>query len=453
MQKLNALLIDDDKKFCQTFATLAEDSFNLTVAYNGKEGLNQFQKHSFDVIFLDLKLGRGMDGLEVLKRIKKVDHNIPVTMVTDYAAVDSAVEAMKLGAFHYSSKSPNIQALKLIIERQIEQISWRLLQEQEAKEQDTSCLTKNPAMLSILKQMEKIARTNATVLITGESGVGKEVCAREIHQCSQRNNKPFVPINCSALPQSLFESEFFGFERGAFTGAERQKKGKLELGNGGTIFLDEIGDLPLESQPKILRAIEEKRFERLGGTETIAVDVRIIAASNKNLPQMVTERQFREDLYYRLSVISIFLPPLRERAEDIPELTNLFVKRCCHDMNKPVLAVSPEAMKKLTAHYWPGNIRELKNIIEAVVVLHNSDQPIGLNEIQLKPNTDYIFYPEKFLNLPYEQAKTKLLNNFKHAYFQRALVLNNGNISATAKLLKLNRSAFHKMLNELKGKG
>ena len=432
-----------------TFETLAEDTFNLVVTNSGKQGLREFQKTSFDVIFLDLNFGRGMNGLEILKRIKKLNKDIPVIMVTDFAEVDTAVEAMKIGAFHYTSKSPNINALKLIVERQIEQIIRQQLYEREAKEQKISWDTKSPVMQPIQKQIETIAPTNSTVLISGESGTGKEVCARQIHNQSKRKDKPFVAINCSTLSPQLFESEFFGHEKGAFTGAEIQKKGKLELANTGTIFLDEIGDLPIESQAKILRAIEEKKFGRLGGTETISVDVRIIAASNKNLEQMVTEKQFREDLFYRLSVITIFLPPLRERAEDIPDFVNLFLERFCYVMNKPTFNASPEAMKKLVSYNWPGNIRELKNVIESIVVFHDTDQPISANEITLKQNNEKISYPTQLLDIPYEQAKSDLLNDFKQVYFKRALELNNGNISATAEMLKINRSAFHKMLKEL----
>ena len=449
MTKLKALLIDDDKQFCQTFETLAEDTFNLVVTHSGKEGLKEFQKNNFDVVFLDLKLGRGMNGLEILKRIKKINNQIPVIMVTDFANVDTAVEAMKLGAFHYTSKSPNINALKLIIERQIEQITWHQLYEQEAKEQGISCGTKSPVMKPIEKQIEMIAPTNSTVLITGESGTGKEVCARQIHNKSQRKNKPFVAINCSTLSPQLFESEFFGHEKGAFTGAEIQKKGKLELANSGTIFLDEIGDLPLESQAKMLRAIEDKKFERLGGTETISVDVRIIAASNKNLQQMVENREFREDLYYRLSVITIILPPLRERTEDIPDLIRLFAKRFSRDMTKPTVNFSSEALIKLSSHKWPGNIRELKNYIERLVAFHNQDKPVAVNDLSLSEETNKISYPSELFKLSYEDAKNSLLNDFKRTYFKRALDFNNGNITANASKLQINRSAFHKMLKEL----
>ncbi len=449
MTKLTTLLIDDDKNFCQTFQSLSEDSFDLTIAHSGKYGLRELNKTTPQVVLLDFKLGRGMNGLEVLKRIKKSHPDLPVIMITDFANIETAVEAMKIGAFHYTSKSPNINALKLIIERQLEQINWKLLLQENAKNQYVKFVSQSQVMQEILQKIKTVAKIDSTVLIEGESGTGKEVCAREIHWMSTRKDKPFVAINCSTLAPQLFESEFFGHEKGAFTGAESQKKGKLELANSGTIFLDEIGDLPLESQAKILRAIEEKNFTRLGGTETISVDVRIIAASNKNLQQMVADRQFREDLYYRLSVITIFLPRLRERAEDIPDLVKLFLQRFSREMNKPILNMSPEAIKKLVSHNWPGNIRELKNYIERAVAFHNIDQSISADEILLKQDSANISYPAKLLDMPYEQAKNNLLHDFKQVYFKRALDLNNGNISATAKKLQINRSALHKMLKEL----
>lgn len=312
MTKLKALLIDDDKKFCQTLQALAETTFDLTITHSGRDGLEALNKSIPHVVLLDLKLGKGMNGMEILKRIKKSHPDLPVIMITDYAEVDTAVEAMKLGALHYMSKSPEIEELKLIIERQLEQVNWRLLYQQATAEQFDQIVADSPSMKSILQQIDQVAKIDSTIIIQGESGSGKEVTAREIHRRSHRHQKPFVPINCGNLSSTLFESEFFGHEKGAFTGAESQKKGKLELAQHGTIFLDEIGDLPIDSQPKILRWLEDRSFQRLGGIETLSVDVRIIAASDKNLHQMIKERLFREDLFHRLNVIHIELPPLQE---------------------------------------------------------------------------------------------------------------------------------------------
>ncbi len=451
MTKLKALLIDDDKKFCHTFQALAEATFDLTTTHSGREGLEALNKATPHVVLLDLKLGKGMNGIEVLKRIKKSHPDLPVIMITDYAEVDTAVEAMKLGALHYMSKSPKIEELKLIIERQLEQVIWRLLYQQATAEQFDQIVAESSPMKAILQLIDQVAQIDSTILIQGESGTGKEVLAREIHRRSHRSYKPFVPINCSNLPSSLFESEFFGHEKGAFTGAEAQKKGKLELAHQGTIFLDEIGDLPLDSQAKILRWIEDRRFQRLGGTETISVDVRIIAASNKNLLQMIKERQFREDLFHRLNVIPIQLPPLRERPEDISKLVAIFLHRYAREMNKPVPELTPSATSKLQSYSWPGNIRDLRNFIERLVAFHAGNAPLNEQDIKFPSNEESLQFPIHLLDQSYEDAKEALFQEFKKVYFRRALQKNNGNISAAAKDCGLNRASLHKILKELEG--
>lgn len=449
MNKLTALLIDDDRNFCQTFQSLSENTFDLNIAYSGKEGLERLKQFTPQVVLLDLKLGKGMNGLEVLKRIKKNHPDLPVIMVTDFADVESAVEAMKLGALHYTSKSPNINTLKLIIERQLDQINWKLLFQESIRDQYERLVAVSPAMQPVLEKIERVSKTHSTVLIEGESGTGKEVTAREIHRRSHRKDKPFVAVNCSTLSPQLFESEFFGHEKGAFTGAQTQKRGKLEIAHNSTIFLDEIGDLPLESQAKILRAIEDKSFQRLGGSETLSVDVRIIVASNKNLQQLVTEKLFREDLFYRLSVITITLPPLRDRKEDIPLLTEIFLKRYACEMNKPLPQLKDATIGKLKNYHWPGNIRELRNFIERLMVFYKGDQPIDENDIILSTEQQTSQYPTQLLDLPYNQAKQTLLYNFQQTYFKTALQKYGENISVTAQKLGLNRSSLHKILKEL----
>lgn len=449
MNKLKALLIDDDHKFCRAFQSLAENTFDLKIAHSGKDGLKLLNKSIPQVILLDLKLGRGMNGLEVLKKIKQTHPDLPVIMITDFADVPTAVEAMKLGALHYMSKSPNINALKLLIERQLEQVNWKRLYQQYTSEQLDHFVAESPIMQSVLKDIQRVAKTDSTVLIEGESGTGKEVTAREIHRQSRRINKPFVAINCSTLSSHLFESEFFGHERGAFTGAQTQKIGKLELAHSGTILLDEIGDLPIESQAKILRAIEDKSFQRLGGVETINVDVRIIVASNKNLQQLVAENKFREDLFYRLSVITIRIPPLRKRREDIPVLVELFLNRFAFEMNKNKPGLSPKAIIKLQNYPWHGNIRELKNFIEKLVVFHSSKEVIEAKNINLISKEEPFQFPSQLLQLPYDQAKRKLLNEFKRFYLGQALQKYGGSITATAREVGINRASLHKMLREL----
>lgn len=449
MTKLKALMIDDDKNFCQAFQALAETSFDLTIVHSGKDGLTALNKSMPHVLLLDLKLGKGMNGIEILKRIKKSHPDLPVIMITDYAEVDTAVEAMKLGALHYMSKSPKIEELKLIIERELEQVNWRLLYQEATADRFDQIVAIGPAMKSVLQQIDQVAKIDSTVVISGESGSGKEITAREIHRRSHRSNKPFVAINCSTLTATLFESEFFGHEKGAFTSADNQKKGKLEIAHQGTIFLDEIGDLPLESQAKILRSIEEKSFQRLGSTETHSVDVRILAATNKDLQKLVSENSFREDLFYRLNVITIELPPLRQRPEDIPGLVDIFLNRYSHEMNKPLPEVTPSAISKLQHHSWRGNIRELRNFIERLMVFHHGNAPIDDHEIKFTTNEQPFQFPAQLLNQTYESAKNTLLHEFKLVYFKRALQKQNGNISATAKECGLNRTSLHKILQEV----
>lgn len=449
MPKLNALLIDDDHKFCDSFKTLAQHSFNLTIVHNGKEGLKKLKKNTPDVILLDLKLGRGMNGLQVLQRIKKIHPDVPVIMITDFADVPTAVRAMKLGALHYTSKSPSIEALKLIIDRHIEHTAWKKLYQEECEKEYHKMVAESSAMKNVLRDIDKVSKTNVTVLIEGESGVGKEIAAREIHRRSKQKDRPFIPVNCSSLAPNLFESEFFGHEKGSFTGAIEQTKGKLELANGGTIFLDEIGELPLDSQAKILRAIEDRTFQRLGGTENLHVNVRIIAATNKVLADLVEKNKFRNDLFYRLNVFCINIPPLRERPEDITALTEIFLKKYASDAKKPQLRINDSAKQKIHAYSWPGNIRELKNFIERLTVLHQDGANIGPEEIPLTSNRKFLEYPITLLEQPYEQAKHALLNDFRRIYFQRALEKHDHKIGKTANALGINRSSFHRMLKEV----
>jgi len=449
MKKLSALLIDDDREFCQAFLSIAETSFNLKVKHSGREGLNELDRYVPQVVLLDLKLGSGMNGLEVLKRIKAKYPELPVIMITESANIETAVEAMKLGALHYTSKAPNIETLKLLIERQLEQINWKILYQEQAKRKEKQMVADSPAMKTIKKKIEVLSDTDSTVLIEGESGTGKEICAQEIYRHSSRKDKPFVSINCANLSPQLFESEFFGHEKGAFTGAHTQRKGKLELAHTGTIFLDEIGELPLESQAKILRAIEEQKFERLGGSEIQEVDVRIIVATNKDLKQLVEEKKFREDLYYRLNVISIFIPPLRERIEDIPGLAKIFFKSYRAKTSKPIPDLSPDTIKKLQSYNWPGNIRELRNYIERLVVFFNIEHQILADDITVVGDKNKFLLPPEIFDVQYEEAKRKVLENFKKVYIKKALKKNKGKLSTTARELGINRSSLYVMIKQL----
>jgi len=453
MSRIKALLIDDDREFCQTFELLARDNFDLTIAHSGKAGLAQLNKMFFQVVLLDLKLGRGMNGLEVLKKIKKDNPDLPVIMVTDFADVPTAVQAMKLGALHYTSKSPNINALKLIIERQLEQVNWKKLYQVSTTDKYERMVFESPVMKPVLQKIEQVADTNSTILIEGESGTGKEITAREIHRRSQRRDQPFVAINCSTLAAQLFENELFGHEKGAFTSADARQIGKMELANQGTLFLDEIGDLPYDSQAKILRAIENRSFQRLGGTDTIQVDVRIIAASNKKLHELVQKKLFREDLYYRLNVITIRLPELKERPEDIPLLVEQFLRQFADEMNRRKPTLTPAAMKRLQNHRWKGNIRELKNFIERLMVLNRGKEQWDEHDVGLNSRATTLQFPPQLLDKPYEQAKDAVLLDFKEAYFRRAFQKYGNKLSQIAKQLHINRATMYKILQQLKQAG
>jgi len=453
MKKLNALLIDDDRQFCDAFTLLSENQFEITLAHTGKIGLKKLSDSVPDVVLLDLRLGDGMDGLQVLKKIKGEYPDMPVIMITEHAEVDTAVEAMKLGALHYTAKSPNIKALKIVIERQLENINWKLLYQEKERQQFDSLIAESAAMMLVLKRIEKISKSDSTVLIQGETGTGKELVAHRIHELSHRNDYPFVAINCSNLPAQLFESEFFGHEKGAFTGAYQRKKGKLELAQGGTVFLDEIVDLPVECQAKILRVLEQNSFARLGGNRTLFVDVRFLVATNKPLQEAVEEKVFREDLFYRLNVIEIDLPPLRDRQEDISLLAEYFLHRVTGLQRKNIKRINSKAMKKLQSYTWPGNVRQLINVIERAVIYANDEvidvDDIEINKIRAKKDNIYNTY----LTLPYKEAIAKLMDDFKRVYLPAAVKRNNDNVTDTAKKLGINRQSLHRMLNEIGVKG
>ena len=335
-------------------------------------------RHSQPALVLsDLRLPKG-DGLGVLRAVKELDSELPVIVMTAHGSIQDAVEAMKQGALDFLAKPVDPDHLLLLVSRALEQrrllSDYRLLKEEaQARRGGPAIIGESAALRQTLAAIERAATTDTTVLLEGESGTGKELCARALHNSSVRANGPFVAINCAAIPENLLEAELFGYERGAFTGATQRKIGKFEMAQRGTIFLDEIGEMPLGLQAKMLRAIETKRIERLGGNSSIQVDVRIVAATNRMLRQAVAARQFREDLYFRLSVFPVMIPPLRERKEDIPKLAHHFVERVARDVGKK-MTLSQDALAALVAHAWPGNVRELQNAIERAVILADGDQ-------------------------------------------------------------------------------
>jgi DNA-binding NtrC family response regulator len=368
------LIIDDKDSMRQMLSrTLESEGYEVETAKDGEGGVEKAKEKKYDLILADLKLPR-MDGLEVLSSLKELDPEVAVIMMTAYGTIESAVEAMKQGAFDFLTKPFDTDHLNVLIKRALE--NRRLLAENILLREELAhnlgyaeIIGKCEKMKEVSRLIQKVASSDTTVLLLGESGTGKELFARAIHNLSPRRNAPYVAINCAAIPRELLENELFGSEKGAYTGAVARKMGKFEIAEGGTIFLDEVGDLDIALQAKLLRVLQDRTFERLGGTKTISVNVRLIAASNADLKNAIEKSQFREDLYYRLSVFPIAIPPLRERREDIPELAEYFVKKYCAEMKKSKKTLSKEALSLLDKYHWPGNVRELENTIERAIIL------------------------------------------------------------------------------------
>ncbi len=367
------LIVDDELSVRESLKLILQDQYKILMANDAKEALVLFERETPHLVLLDIILPE-MDGITVLKRVREMDATVPVIMLTATRMVKTAVEAMKLGATDYLSKPFEIEELKLIIEKAItakdlEREVKYLRSEITRRYSFKSIIGKSREMQEVYAKIEQIADTRTTVLITGESGTGKELVARALHYNSTRKERPFIAINCAALPETLIESELFGHERGAFTDAQVRKVGQFELADSGTLFLDEVADLSLATQAKLLRVLQEKEFTRVGGTRTIRVDVRLIAATNKNLDQALKQGSLREDLYYRINVVPIHLPPLRERKEDLPLLVNHFLAKKVEEEGHSSKQISPEAMTLMMNYDWPGNVRELQNIIEQMVTL------------------------------------------------------------------------------------
>ena len=373
---INRILVADDEESMRWVLSkaLRKKGFSVELARDGEEALRLIKSESFDLAILDIKMP-GLSGLDLLDRVRELKRDLLVVIMTAEASMKNAVEAMKRGAYDYITKPFDLDVIDAIIEkvnRAWEMTSQVSVLKEELKERyqlDKNIIGNSPAMRDIYKTIGKVAPSDITVLVQGESGTGKELIARAIHYNSRRLGKPFIALNCAAIPKELLESELFGFEKGAFTGAVERKLGKFEQANGGTIFLDEIGDMPLDLQAKILRVLQEREITRTGGAQNIAVDVRIVAATNQDLQKLVQQKSFREDLYYRLNVVPINLVPLRERREDIPLLADYFLSQTCAELEIPPKKLDPAAMRLLTEYSWPGNVRELENTIKRAVIL------------------------------------------------------------------------------------
>ncbi len=380
------LIVDDEPNYLVILSELLRDEgFEVFTASGGAQGLALVQDVDLDMVITDMQMP-GMDGLQLLQAIKKINKDLPVVMITAFAEVDKAVAAMQAGAFNYLSKPFSNDELIVTLNKAVQHYSLireniRLRKAILTRTGFAGMVGKNARMVQVYELIEKVAPTPSSVLITGESGTGKELVAKAIHMNSPRQDKAFITVNCAALAENLLESELFGHEKGAFTGAVVMRKGRFELADGGTLFLDEIGEIPLALQAKLLRALQEKSFERVGGSKTLSVDVRIISATNKELKEEVAQGRFREDLYYRLNVIHVLLPPLRERMDDIPILVEYFIRTVSERLTKPGLSISPDALRLLVTLPWEGNVRELENTIERAAILCNNNR-IEADDVQ-----------------------------------------------------------------------
>jgi two-component system nitrogen regulation response regulator NtrX len=439
------LIVDDEITILQSLSgILSDEGYETLTASNGYEALKIIEEESPDLVLLDIWMP-GMDGIETLREIKRTNPFLQVVIISGHGTIETAVKATKLGAYHFVEKPLSIEKVVVTINNAL---NFRRLEEENRflrkKTLEKHSITGNsPPIQALKKQIAIAAPTQAWVLITGENGTGKELVARTIHQMSDRPDKPLIDVNCAAIPDELIESELFGHEKGAFTGATTRKRGKFEVADKGTIFLDEIGDMSLKTQAKILRILQEKKFERVGGTRTLSVDVRVLAASNKDLEREIGKGTFREDLYFRLNVIPIEVPPLRNRNEDIPLLIETFLSEFVQEGDCGQKSMTPEAIEHLKAYQWPGNVRELKNLVERLAIMIQSDV-IGEDDIPLSyrhqkaTTSDMEFLREDSL----KEAKRE----FEKAYIQQKLAENNNNISQTADSIGIERSHLYKKI-------
>ncbi len=435
------MVVDDEETICEALmAWFVKDGYLVETALSGAEALALLEKREFDIFLVDVKMP-GMDGIELLSRIKEKQPEGVVIMMTAHGSIQTAVEAMKRGAGDYLCKPFDPDSLSLLMERVMTHkklrkenitLKERLLEQQE-EALDVFIVHSDP-MRKIFSTVDEVAPSSAPILITGETGVGKDLVARAIHLRSQRSFGPFVAVNCGALSESLLESELFGHEKGAFTGAVKTRRGCLEMADSGTLFLDEIGEISTKMQISLLRVLEEKRFLRLGGSNSVSSDFRLITATHRDLPPLIKENQFREDFYYRINVITIHIPPLRERKEDVPVLSDHFLKRFVEETGKHLEGFTVKALEQLISYPWPGNVRELKNVIERAVVIARG-RMIGSEELKfLDPGKAY----------PDPMAIT--LEDLEKSHIKSTLVSCDGNISQAAKKLGINRSTLSRKM-------
>ena len=451
------LIVEDEPKMLRLLElNLLDEGYTIQTAPDAEKGLSLLRKERVDLVITDLKLP-GMNGLEFLQAVKRSDARLPVIVMTAYGTVETAVEAMKAGASDYVLKPFSLEEIKLIVGKELD--VHRLREENRTlrealghRYEFKNIIGRSAKMQEVLATVERVAPSNSTILLGGESGVGTDMIARALHQHSRRAAGPFIKINCTAIPENLLESELFGYEKGAFTGAVGSKPGKFELADKGTIFLDEIGDVPGTIQVKLLRVLQDRDFERLGGTKTLKVDVRVVAATNQDLRAALEEGTFRQDLYYRLNVVPINIPPLRERKEDIPYLADYFLERFARQAGKPLHGITPAAQKVLMDFHWPGNVRELENIIERAVALSAGDT---LDVADIRLDLSPVPSAAAGSTSAAESAAGAFpppgttLEQFEDGIIREALRRANGNKSQAARLLGISRNALRYRLAKL----
>ncbi len=443
----NILIIDDEKPIRKSLREILEyENYTIEEAENGPDGLKLIKQKPFDIILCDIKMPR-MDGMEVLENIKNLEEDIPVIMISGHGNEETAVDAVKKGAFDYISKPPDLNRLLITIRNALDKnhliTETKVLKRKVSKTREI--VGESPAINKVTETIDRVAPTDARVLVTGANGSGKELVARWIHEKSMREKEPFIEINCAAIPADLIESELFGHEKGAFTSAIKQRVGKFEQANGGTIFLDEIGDMSLSAQAKVLRALQENKITRVGGDKDINVNVRVIAATNKDLIKEIDEGNFRMDLYHRLSVILIHVPSLNERKEDIPLLAERFVKEICEDYSIPRKMMAPDAIEALQNVNWTGNIRELRNVIERLIILCG-------NEITASDVANNVVIADKKHFSEEVFQKFAKFQDFKdhmeRLFIENKLEKNDWNVSKTAEEIDIQRSHLYNKIEK-----
>ncbi|MCM0604566.1 MAG: sigma-54-dependent Fis family transcriptional regulator [Xanthomonadaceae bacterium] len=451
----NVLIVDDESSIRQTLtAALQDEGYQVQSAQNGAEALAITEKSGPDLVLLDIWMP-GVDGIEVLKRIKELRTDTVVIMMSGHGTIETAVRATKLGAFDFIEKPLSLERLLVLLQnaRSTQDLARENTALRRQLQKERTLIGDSSVMQQARDIIKRVAPTTGSVLITGENGTGKELIAHAIHTHSPRFNKPFIEVNCAAIPEELIESELFGHEKGSFTGATGQKKGKFDLANGGTLFLDEIGDMSFKTQAKILRILQEQKFERVGGNQTIQTDVRVLAATNKDLKQAIKNGSFREDLYHRLNVIPFYLQPLRDRKGDTEQLALHFLKEFSNTHGKPVRPLTKEALAALNSYSWPGNVRELRNMIERIVILTpeaDFNNSVLASEVLQFLTDQFMTESSEATTPPGFSTDLKTLRDardaFEKVFIQKSLEENSWNVSKTAQTLGIERSHLHKKI-------